>query len=154
MRHIKNAIIWGNHSATQVPDVSQAVVGDITGEDLLKDEYYTGEFMTTIQKRGAAVIEQLGASSALSAADAIMNHLRDWMGGSNDKIVSMGVITDDSDKFYGIKPNLCFSFPIKCTGDWKYEVVQGIEWSDVVKDMVHASEKELCEEREEAGLNE
>lgn len=128
-----NMFIWGNHSTSCVPDsMDQEVTVDLA-------------FMEKVQKRGAEIINVKGTSSSFSAAKAIADHLYDWYHGSN-KIVSMGVISNGE---YGIKEGLVCSFPTKCTGDWKYEIIKDIQISDEKKKLIFISVKELEDEEKE-----
>ena len=112
---IQGLAIWGNHSATQYPDIHAATVDGTPAMDLVDMDWYTGEFIPTVQQRGAAIIAARGASSAASAANAAIDHIRDWVRGT-DGIVSMGVFSDGS---YGIEEGLIYSFPVTCGGgDW------------------------------------
>lgn len=140
---ISGLCIWGNHSATQYPDLHDARVAGKAAMDLVDMEWYTGDFIPTVQQRGAAIIEARGASSAASAANAAIDHMRDWALGSNG-VVSMGVYSDGS---YGIEQGLIYSFPVVCKdGDW--EIVQGLDVNDFSRDKMTATEQELIEERD------
>ena len=135
--------IWGNHSATQYPDIHRATVSGADAMTLVDMDWYTGDFIPTVQQRGAAIIEARGASSAASAANAAIDHMHDWALGS-DSIVSMGVYSDGS---YGIAEGLIYSFPVRCSGgDW--EIVQGIAVGDFSQEKMAATEAELAEERD------
>ncbi|MEC8058635.1 MAG: malate dehydrogenase, partial [Pseudomonadota bacterium] len=135
--------IWGNHSATQYPDILRASVDGAQAMSLIDMDWYTGDFIPTVQQRGAAIIEARGASSAASAANAAIDHMRDWALGC-DTIVSMGVYSDGS---YGIAEGLIYSFPVRCSGgDWK--IVQGIDIGDFSQEKMTATETELAEERD------
>jgi malate dehydrogenase len=139
---VQNVIVWGNHSSTQYPDVRYVTVkGEPLGKD---DEYYHGEFIKTVQTRGAAIIEARGLSSSMSAANAASNHLRDWYHGS-EHTLSMGIIHDGS--FYDIDSDLCFSFPVKCHGKWAYEVVKDLEVDDFSRGKFEITMKEINEEK-------
>ncbi|XP_071799837.1 malate dehydrogenase, cytoplasmic-like [Asterias amurensis] len=148
---VRNVIIWGNHSATQFPDVSQAVV--VTNERtpvyaaVKDDAWLKGDFISTIQTRGAAVIAARKLSSAMSAAKAIGDHMRDWWFGTQpDEWVSMGVFSDGS---YGIPEGLIYSYPVKISGK-EWSIVQGMEISDFAREKMDATAKELMEEKEAA----
>nr|CAD7400101.1 unnamed protein product [Timema poppensis] len=150
--NIKNVIIWGNHSATQVPDVRSATVtvgGSTIGvyEAVKDDAWLQGEFITTIQKRGAAVIAARKMSSAMSAAKAAGDHMRDiWQGTPPGEFVSMGVISDGS---YGAPKDIVFSFPVNIQNkQWK--IVQGLTVDSKLQPLLEATGKELQEERSEA----
>ncbi|MEZ5561016.1 MAG: malate dehydrogenase [Pseudomonadales bacterium] len=135
--------IWGNHSATQYPDLHATQVAGKPALDLVDMDWYTGEFIPRVQQRGAAVIEARGASSAASAANAAIDHMHDWALGS-DGVVSMGVYSDGS---YGITPGLIYSYPVICSGgDWK--IVQDREINDFSRAKMSATEAELIEERD------
>jgi malate dehydrogenase len=135
--------IWGNHSATQYPDIHRAAVDGTEAMSLVDMDWYTSDFIPTVQQRGAAIIEARGASSAASAANAAIDHMHDWALGS-DGIVSMGVYSDGS---YGIAEGLIYSFPVRCSGgDW--EIVQGIDIGEFSQEKMTATETELAEERD------
>lgn len=142
---IKKMIIWGNHSVTQVPDISFATVNGDKAADKVDATWAKEEFMPIVAKRGAAVIAARGASSAASAANAILDHMHDWvLGSAEGDWVSMAVPSDGS---YGIEEGLIYSYPVVCkNGD--YEIVQGLEVSDFIKDKMIESQKELQEEAE------
>lgn len=142
---IKKMIIWGNHSVTQVPDISFATVNGENAADKVDATWAKEEFMPIVAKRGAAVIAARGASSAASAANAILDHMHDWvLGSAEGDWVSMAVPSDGS---YGIEEGLIYSYPVVCkNGD--YEIVQGLEVSDFIKDKMIESQKELQEEAE------
>jgi malate dehydrogenase len=140
---VEGLCIWGNHSATQYPDIHRATVAGAHAMSLVDMDWYTGDFIPQVQQRGAAIIEARGASSAASAANAAIDHMRDWALGS-DAILSMGVYSDGS---YGVAEGLIYSFPVRCKGgDW--EIVQGIEISEFSQGKMDATEQELTEERD------
>lgn len=140
---VEGLCIWGNHSATQYPDLHEATVAGKAAMDLVDMDWYTGEFIPTVQQRGAAIIEARGASSAASAANAAIDHMHDWALGS-DGVVSMGVYSDGS---YGVEKGLIYSFPVTCRdGDW--EIVQGRDINDFSREKMQATEQELVEERD------
>jgi malate dehydrogenase len=140
---VKKMSIWGNHSATQYPDVFHAEVGGKNAGQLINDQAWVeGTFIPTVQKRGAAIIEARGVSSAASAANAAIDHVRDWVLGTNEW-VSMGVPSDGS---YGIPEGLVFGFPCT-TANGKYTIVKGVEHGDFAKGKIAATQKELNEER-------
>ena len=140
---VEGLCIWGNHSATQYPDIHRATVAGAQAMSLVDMDWYTGDFIPQVQQRGAAIIEARGASSAASAANAAIDHMRDWALGS-DAILSMGVYSDGS---YGVAEGLIYSFPVRCNGgDW--EIVQGIEISEFSQGKMEATEQELTEERD------
>ena len=135
--------IWGNHSATQYPDIHRTTVAGEDAMGLVDQAWYEGDFIPTVQQRGAAIIEARGASSAASAANAAIDHMRDWALGS-DAIVSMGVYSDGS---YDVPEGLIYSYPIRCSGgDW--EIVQGVEVNDFSRGKMDATAQELAEERD------
>ncbi|OUS05917.1 malate dehydrogenase [Gammaproteobacteria bacterium 42_54_T18] len=142
---INKMLIWGNHSSTQYPDISNTSVKGEAATGLVEDSWYKEEFIPTVQKRGAAIIEARGASSAASAANAAIFHMRDWaLGTPEGDWTSMGVYSDGS---YGIDKGLIYSFPVICKdGDW--EIVQGVEISDFSRERMTETEKELQEERD------
>ena len=142
---INKMLIWGNHSSTQYPDISNTSVKGEAASGLVEDAWYKEEFIPTVQKRGAAIIEARGASSAASAANAAIFHVRDWaLGTPEGDWTSMGVYSDGS---YGIDKGLIYSFPVICKdGDW--EIVQGVEISDFSRERMTETEKELQEERD------
>ena len=144
VNQIKRMTIWGNHSSTQYPDISQALVNDRAARDLVPQEWVTNEFIPTVQQRGAAIIKARGLSSAASAASAAIDHIRDWaLGTPGDDWVSMAVPSDGS---YGIKEGIIYSYPCRCAKG-KYEIVQGLPVSDFSRARMDATEKELREER-------
>jgi malate dehydrogenase len=141
---VESLFIWGNHSATQYPDIHHCKVNGKAATDLVDTTWYTGTFIPNVQQRGAAIIKARGLSSAASAANAAIEHMRDWALGSDDKIVSMGIHSDGS---YGIAKGLIYSFPVICA-DGEYSIVQGLEVSDFSRGLMAKTEKELAEERE------
>jgi malate dehydrogenase len=142
---VKNMTIWGNHSATQYPDLFNATVDGQGAMELVDQDWYEGEFIPTVQQRGAAVIKARGASSAASAANAAIDHMHSWaLGTGDDSWVSMGVLSDGS---YGIEEGLIYSFPCRCSGgDW--EIVQDVEIAEFSREKMTATETELKEERD------
>jgi len=140
---IEGLAVWGNHSPTMYPDLHHATVAGKPALDLVDRAWLDNAFIPTVQKRGAAIIDARGASSAASAANAAIDHVRDWMADPGG-IVSMGVLSDGS---YGIAEGLFFSFPIRCAGgDW--EIVQGLSVNDYSRAKLDITEGELREERE------
>ncbi|MGS2744231.1 malate dehydrogenase [Halomonas sp. LS-001] len=139
---VENMIIWGNHSATQYPDLAQCKVDGKAAFDLVERDWYENDFIPTVQQRGAAIIKARGASSAASAASSAIDHMRDWALGS-DGIVSMAIPSDGS---YGIEAGIIYSYPVRCQGG-KYEIVQGFELDAFSKEKMQATEKELRDER-------
>jgi len=135
--------IWGNHSATQYPDLHQATVNGKAALDLVDMNWYENDFIPSVQQRGAAIIEARGASSAASAANAAIDHMHDWAL-SGDEVVSMGVYSDGS---YGIAEGLIYSFPVNAgSGNWN--IVQGRDINDFSRAKMSATEQELIEERD------
>ena len=139
---VENMIIWGNHSATQYPDLAQCKVDGKAAFDLVERDWYENDFIPTVQQRGAAIIKARGASSAASAASSAIDHMREWALGC-DGIVSMAIPSDGS---YGIAEGIIYSYPVRCQGG-KYEIVQGFELDAFSKEKMQATEKELREER-------
>jgi malate dehydrogenase len=141
---VKRMTIWGNHSATQYPDVEHATVGGSAAADQVDQAWLTDEFIPVVQQRGAAIIKARGASSAASAASAAIDHMHDWaLGTSGDDWVSMGIPADGS---YGIEPGIVYSYPVRCR-DGNYEIVQDLAISDFSRERMVATEVELREER-------
>ncbi|HLX23620.1 MAG TPA: malate dehydrogenase [Usitatibacter sp.] len=140
---VKKMSIWGNHSATQYPDVFHAEVAGQNAAKLINDQaWIEGTFIPTVQKRGAAIIDARGLSSAASAANAAIDHVRDWVAGTADW-VSMGIPSDGS---YGIPEGIMFGYPVTCSGG-QYTIVKGLEHNDFAKAKIAATQKELNEER-------
>jgi malate dehydrogenase len=141
---IRQMTIWGNHSATQYPDISNATVRGEAADGLVDRDWLTAEFIPTVQQRGAAIIEARGASSAASAASSAIDHMHDWaLGTPADDWVSMAIPADGS---YGIEPGIIYSFPVRCANG-AYEIVQGLEIDDFSREKMDATEAELREER-------
>ncbi|MBV34915.1 MAG: malate dehydrogenase [Rickettsiales bacterium] len=142
---VKKMTIWGNHSVTQVPDITFTQINGSNAADMVDATWAKEEFIPTVAKRGAAVIAARGASSAASAANAILDHMRDWvLGSESDDWVSMAVPSDGS---YGVEKGLIYSYPVVCK-DGDYEIVQDLEVSDFIKGKMVESETELKEERD------
>ncbi|RTR07204.1 malate dehydrogenase [Halomonas nitroreducens] len=139
---VESMIVWGNHSATQYPDLAHCKVAGKPALELVERDWYETDFIPTVQQRGAAIIKARGASSAASAASAAIDHMRDWALGS-DGIVSMGIPADGS---YSVEPGIMYSYPVVCK-DGKYEIVQGLEVDDFSRERMNATETELREER-------
>lgn len=136
--------IWGNHSATQYPDVDHATVAGTAATKLVDTEWLTKEFIPVVQQRGAAIIAARGASSAASAASAAIDHMHDWaLGTADGDWVSMAIPADGS---YDIAPGIVYSYPVRCR-DGRYEIVQGLSISDFSRERMLATESELREER-------
>ena len=143
---IRKMTIWGNHSSTQYPDISNTVVGDASASTAVDQTWYRDTFIPTVQKRGAAIIEARGASSAASAANAAVDHIHDWvMGTPEGDWVSMAI---PSDGIYGIPEGLIYSFPVTCK-DGEYSIVQGLDIDDFSREKMDATTQELSEERDE-----
>jgi malate dehydrogenase len=141
---IRNMTIWGNHSATQYPDVSEVLINDHAASELLDDAWLVDDFIPTVQQRGAAIIKARGLSSAASAASSAIDHMRDWaLGTPGNDWVSMAVPADGS---YGIAPGVIYSFPCRCS-QGKYEIIQGLEISNFSRERMDVSDAELREER-------
>ncbi len=137
--------IWGNHSSTQYPDLFHALVNGEVAVDKVDQEWYANDYIPTVQQRGAAIIAARGASSAASAANAAIDHMRSWaLGTGENDWVSMGVYSDGS---YGIEEGLIYSFPCICkNGDW--QVVQGLDIDPFSRARMDATAQELKEERD------
>jgi malate dehydrogenase len=146
VRDIRRMTVWGNHSTTQYPDITHALVGDRPATELVTDrDWIENEFIPTVAKRGAAIIEARGASSAKSAASAAIDHVHDWVLGTPDgDWVSMSVPSDGS---YGVDEGLISGFPCTCEGG-EWTIVDGLEIDDFSRSRIDASVAELNEERE------
>jgi malate dehydrogenase len=141
---VKGLSIWGNHSATQYPDISHATVAGTAASDLVDQAWLEDTFIPTVQQRGAAIIKARGLSSAASAANAASEHMRDWVLGSGGEVVSMAVYADGS---YGVTEGLIYSFPCVCEGgDWS--IVQGLDISEFSQGKMDNTQTELTEERD------
>ena len=142
---ITQMTIWGNHSSTQYPDLHQVKVAGANAMEKVEQDWYENDFIPTVQQRGAAIIKARGASSAASAANAAIDHMRDWaLGTAEGDWTSMGVYSDGS---YGIQEGLIYSFPCTCKdGDWS--IVQGVDINDFSREKMSATEQELAEERD------
>ena len=141
---VESMIIWGNHSATQYPDIHHCTVAGTQASELVNQAWVVDNFIPTVQQRGAAIIKARGLSSAASAANAAIEHMRDWALGTNGQIVSMGIASDGS---YGISEGLIYSFPVTCENG-KYSIVQGLKINEFSQILMTASEAELAEERD------
>jgi len=147
VEEVKKVIIWGNHSSTQFPDASHAIIKNAPASEQLEKEWIENEFVPTVQKRGAAVISARKLSSAMSAAKAASDHMKSWFSSTpSDDWVSMGVFSDGS---YGTPEGVMFSFPVTIA-DGKWTIVQDLEMSDFAKSKLELTGKELCDERDEA----
>ena len=141
---VKQMAIWGNHSATQYPDIHHATVAGQAALGLVDESWLIDEFIPSVQQRGAAIIKARGVSSAASAASAAINHMHDWVHSTpTDDWVSMGIPADGS---YGIKEGVIYSYPVRCSNG-NYEIVQGLGISDFSRERMDATEAELREER-------
>ena len=142
---IEKMIVWGNHSPTMYPDYRFATIGGQPAPKVVNDEkWYRETFMPTVGKRGAAIIEARGLSSAASAANAAIDHMRDWVAGTSGKWVTMGIASDGS---YGIPDGTIYGFPVTCAGG-KYQMVKGLEIDEFSRGKMNATLKELMEERD------
>ena len=142
---IRKMVIWGNHSATQYPDINHCLVKGQTARTLVDQDWIEKDFIPTVQQRGAAIIKARGASSAASAASAAIDHVRDWARGSlQGDWVSMGIPSDGS---YGIPEGVIYSYPVICRGG-QYEIVQGLDIDAFSRARMDATLKELLEERD------
>ena len=142
---IEKMIVWGNHSPTMYPDYRFATIGGQPAPKVVNDEtWYRETFMPTVGKRGAAIIEARGLSSAASAANAAIDHMRDWVMGTNGKWITMGIASDGS---YGIPDGTMYGFPVTCVGG-KYQMVKGLEIDEFSRGKMDATLKELMEERD------
>jgi malate dehydrogenase len=141
---VTGVIIWGNHSATQFPDLAHAKVAKKAALSVVSREWYERDFIPKVQQRGAAIIKARGASSAASAASAAIDHVRDWAHGTPGKDwVSMAVASDGS---YGIKEGVVYSYPVRCKKG-KYEIVRGLTVDEFARARLDATDDELREER-------
>ncbi|NGP52569.1 malate dehydrogenase [Thioalkalivibrio sp. XN8] len=145
VKDIRQMTIWGNHSATQYPDISHCLVAGKAAPTLVDEAWAKDDFIPTVQQRGAAIIKARGLSSAASAASSAIDHIRDWaLGSPAEDWVSMAVPSDGS---YGVAEGIVYSFPVRCQ-DGRWEIVQGLETSDFSRERMQATEAELLEERD------
>ncbi len=145
MEEIQDLVVWGNHSPTMYPDLFNAKVKGQRAWDAVDDEAWVAdEFIPRVGKRGAEIIEARGASSAASAANAAIDHVRDWMLGA-DGLRSMAVPTTGA---YGIEPGIVASLPVRLPGDGVYEIVEGLEVAEFSQERIDKTMTELREERE------
>jgi malate dehydrogenase len=143
---VKGVTIWGNHSSTMVPDTDRATIAGRAVADVLDAAWLAGEFDETVRERGKAIIQARGKSSAASAANSAIDHIHDWYLGTGDhEWTSMAVPSQGQ---YGVPEGLIFSFPVRITGPWKYEIVEGLELSAAVKAKMQGTIDELVSERE------
>ena len=142
---IEKMVVWGNHSPTMYPDLRFATVGGQPAKALVNDDaWYRDTYIPTVGKRGAAIIEARGLSSAASAANAAIDHIRDWVLGTNGKWVTMGIPSDGS---YGIPQDIMYGFPVTCANG-KYEMVRDLAIDEFSRSKMDATLKELLEERD------
>ena len=142
---IRRMIVWGNHSATQYPDIAHCTIGGKPARSLIDTQWYREQFIPLIQQRGAAIIKARGSSSAASAASAAIDHMRDWALGTPDgDWASMAVPADGS---YGIGEGVMYSYPVTCKGG-RYEIVQGLSVDEFSRGRMDATHRELLEERD------
>ena len=145
VNQIRHMIIWGNHSATQYPDINHVTINDRNATEMVDETWVTDDFIPTVQQRGAAIIKARGMSSAASAASSAIDHMRDWtLGTAGDDWVSMAVSADGS---YDIEPGVIYSYPCRCS-QGRYEIVQDLEISEFSRARMDASDAELREERD------
>jgi malate dehydrogenase len=143
---VEKMVVWGNHSPTMYPDYRFATAAGKAVKPLINDEqWYRDTFIPTVGKRGAAIIEARGASSAASAANAAIGHMRDWVLGTGGKWVTMGIASDGST--YGIPAGVVYGFPATCSGG-DYQIVQGLEIDQFSRERMDLTLKELLEERD------
>ncbi|MDH3689099.1 MAG: malate dehydrogenase [Gammaproteobacteria bacterium] len=142
---ISRMTIWGNHSATQYPDIHHATVKGETAIELVDKKWFHETFIPTVQQRGAAIIKARGASSAASAASSAIDHMRSWAKGTPaDDWVSMAITSDGS---YGVESGLIYSYPVRCRNG-RYEIVNGLDINEFSQEKMTATEQELKEERD------
>jgi len=142
---IEKLVVWGNHSPTMYPDIRFATIGGQSAVAQVNDQaWYRDTYIPTVGKRGAAIIEARGLSSAASAASAAIDHIRDWVHGTGGRWITMGVASDGS---YGIPEEILYGFPVVCAGG-KYEIVKGLEIDEWSRGKMDATLKELLEERD------
>ncbi len=142
---VEKMVVWGNHSATQFPDISYATVNGKPAVELVDNQWYVKEFIPLVQQRGAAIIKARGASSAASAASSAIDHMRSWALGSHGQWVSMGVYSAGNS--YGIDQDIMYALPIVCeNGEWKE--ISGLTVNEFSRGMMKATEKELISERD------
>ncbi len=142
---IRKLCIWGNHSTTQYPDLNHATINGKAALELVEQTWYENDYIPRVAKRGAEIIEARGASSAASAANAALEHMRDWaLGGPEDDWLSMGIYSDGS---YDIPEGLVYSFPVTCSGG-EYSIVPGLDINEFSRARMVATQNELEEERD------
>jgi malate dehydrogenase len=142
---IEKLVVWGNHSPTMYPDIRFATIAGQSAPKVVNDEaWYRDTFIPQVGKRGAAIIAARGSSSAASAANAAIDHIRDWSLGTDGKWVTMGFPSDGS---YGIPADIVYGFPVTCAGG-KYEIVKGLEIDTFSREKMNATLQELQEEQD------
>jgi len=142
---VEKMVVWGNHSPTMYPDIRFATVAGRSARDAVNDDaWYKGTYIPTVGKRGAAIIDARGASSAASAANAAIDHMRNWALGSGGQWVTMGIPSDGS---YGIPEEILYGFPVTCANG-EYAIVKGLEIDPFSREKMDATLKELLEERD------
>ncbi len=141
---IEKMVVWGNHSPTMYPDLRFATIGGQPAKPMVDDAWYRDTYIPTVGKRGAAIIEARGLSSAASAANAAIDHIRDWSLGTGGKWVTMGIPSDGS---YGIPQDIMYGFPVTCAGG-KYEIVKNLAIDEFSRAKMDNTLKELLEERD------
>ena len=142
---VQKLIVWGNHSTTQYPDLHHALVNGKPVMDMIEQNWYENEYIPGVAKRGAEIIKARGASSAASAANAALDHMRDWVSATpGNDWTSMAVAADGS---YGIPAGIVYSFPVRCANG-RYEIVQGLDINEFSRIKMTATQKELEEERD------
>lgn len=147
LKDVSHVTIWGNHSATQYPDAENALINGKPVFDVIDDhDWLRGEFITTVQKRGAAIIQARGKSSAMSAANAALDHVKSFEAVTPEGHWFSAAVPSDGS--YGITEGLLFSMPVRSLGGGEYEIVKGLTWSDFAKEKVAATEAELISERD------
>ena len=144
IKEVKKIIVWGNHSNTQVPDLSNSEVSGENIKNIMNEDWYKNDFIPRIQNRGAEIIEARGSSSAASAANAAITHMRDWVSGNNDWL-SIGQISNSNP--FNISEDIMFSFPSICN-EGSSEMIKDIEMSEILNDYIKITEKELIQERD------
>ncbi|KRX08925.1 Mitochondrial carrier domain [Pseudocohnilembus persalinus] len=150
VKDVKNIVIWGNHSATQFPDVAFGTVKGQKINEVVDKEYLQDQFITRIQKRGAEILQARNGSSVMSAANAVKDHFRSWYFGTQEgEFVSMGIYTENFNNLYGIPDDMVFSVPLKCK-DFEYEVVKDLELDEFQREKIGITLRELQEEKEES----
>jgi len=143
---VKHMTVWGNHSSTQFPDLGHCLVGGTPAFDLVSRDWAEDYFIPAVQHRGTAIIEARGASSAASAANAAIDHMRDWvLGTKEDDWTSMAIPSDEG--HYGVKEGLIFSYPVTCSNG-QYHIVTGLEVDDDMQNKMNTTEQELSQERD------